>query len=211
MHRKLLVPATIMLLVLTLSNIVLLLNLPGEGELPSAKAVLAIAARICGLAFVGAALLRIMTQSSRSPWRPDKAFWVYFLATIVSIGLFSLIAGLIGASREPLQVLLRGVVATILFAPFAPWLVGLAVATPLGLDPRRFMRRFRLWLPPLIGWSLLIVTPLALVHALIDFRLMEGVGNLFWPLALLDGALSLAIVLFGFGLNVTAYGRAGAD
>ncbi len=210
-QRELIVPALLMLVVLTASNIVLLLNLPGKGELPSAAAILAIAARLGGLAFVGVALLRVLTHSSRPRWRPDGAFWIYFLATIVSLGLGSLIGSLTGASREPLPILMRGILNTVIFAPFAPWMVGMAVAIPLGLNPMRFMRRFRLWLPSLIGWSLVIVTPLALMHALIDYRLIEGVGELFWPLALLDGVLSLAIVLFGFAFNATAYRRAVSD
>lgn len=210
-YPDLVIPALLMLIVLTLSNVVLLRNMPAKSELPSAAAILAILVRLGGLAFIGVALLRVMTQSSRRPWRLDGAFLIYLLATFVSLGLGSVLGIVMGASREPLPLLMRGIVNTLLFAPFAPWMVGMAVACPLGVNPRRFIRRFRLWLPPLLGWSLLIVTPLALVHASIDFRLIEGVGNLFWPLALADGALSLAVVLFGFAFNATAYVRAVAD
>jgi hypothetical protein len=210
-YRNLVLPAVLMLVILSLSNVVLLSNMPSKGELPSATAIVAILLRLGGLAFIGVALLRVMTQSSRPPWRLDRAFLVYLLATLVSLGLGSVLGNALGGSREPLPLLMRGIVNTVLFAPFAPWMVGMAVASPLGLNPRRFMRQFRLWLVPLLCWSLLIVTPLAWVHAIIDFRLIEGVGDLFWPLALADGALSLAIVLLGFAFNATAYDRAIAD
>jgi len=210
-NPRIVFPAALMLLVLTFSNIVLLLNLPTPGQLPPIAAIVAIIARLLGLAAIGVALLRTLAGSSRPTWRPDGAFWLYLAATLVSLAVGSGIAAALGTSRAPLDVLVRSIVTAILLAPFAPWLVGIAVATPLGWNPRRFMRDFRRWLPPLILWGLLIVTPLGVVHALIDFRLMEGMGEWFWPVALLDGVLSLCIVLVGFALNVTAYRHVAPD
>lgn len=205
--RRLVVPAVAMGLVLTFSNIVLLMNMPVRGELPSPVAIGAIAIRLIGLAYVGAALLRVLTRSERPTWRPDGAFWLYLLATLVGLAIGAFLANLMGDSREPLGLLARSVVVAIVMAPFSTWMTGMAAAVPLGWDPRRFMRRFGAWLPPLLLWALLIVTPIGVVHALIDFRLVEGVGSLFWPVALLDGAFSLVIVLVAFALNTVAYRR----
>lgn len=203
--RRLVVAVAAMWLVLTFSNIVLLMNMPARGELPSAPAIGAIAVRLIGLAYVGTALLRVLTRSARPPWRPDGAFWLYLVATLVGLAIGALLGNLMGDSREPLPLLARSVVVAIVMAPFATWMTGMATAVPLGWNPRRFMRRFGAWLPPLLFWALLIVTPIGLVHALIDFRLIEGVGSLFWPVALLDGTLSLVIVLVAFALNAIAY------
>ncbi|HEX8623813.1 MAG TPA: hypothetical protein VF782_01910 [Allosphingosinicella sp.] len=206
-HRRLIVPAAAMWAVLTFSNIVLLTNMPVRGELPSAAAIGAIAARLVGLAYVGTALLRVLTRSARPVWRPDGAFWLYLVATLVALAIGALLGNLMGDSRAPLGLLARSVVVAIVMAPFATWMAGMATAVPLGWNPRRFMRRFGAWLLPLLFWSLLIVTPTGLVHALIDFRLIEGVGGLFWPVALLDGTLSLVIVLAALALNAVAYRR----
>jgi succinate dehydrogenase hydrophobic anchor subunit len=199
--------ALAMLLLLTGSNILLLRNMPEPGDLPSAAAIFAIVLRIGGLAYVGTALIRALAGSERPQWRPDGAFWLYLLATLASLAVGAGLASLLCDSREALPVLVRGVVSAVVLAPFAPWLVGMAAARPLGINPRRFMRQFGRWFPHLIFWSLLVVTPLGVAHALIDFQLIEGVGDLFWPLALFDGALSLLIILFGFALNVAAYRR----
>jgi hypothetical protein len=209
--RRLILPAAAMWLVLTFSNIALLLNMPAPGEMPSAMAVGAIAVRLIGLAYVGTALLRVLTGSARPPWLPDGGFGLYLLATFAGLGIGVLLGNLMGESREPLGLAARGVVVAIVMAPFATWMVGTAAAVPLGWNPRRFMRRFGAWLPPLLFWSLSIVTPLGIVHALIDFRLIEGVGSLFWPVALADGTLSLAIVLAGYALNAAAYRRVAPD
>ena len=210
-NRRIVFPAVMMLLLLTFSNIVLLLNLPKPGQLPSVAAIVAIGARLLGLAVIGVALLRTLAGSSRPAWRLDGALLLYIAATLVSLAVGSLLAELMGSSREPISVLTRSIVTAIVLAPFAPWLVGIAVAVPLGWNPRRFMRDFGRWLPPLILWALLIVTPLGVAHALLDFRLMEGIGQVFWPVALADGVLSLCIVLIGFALNVTAYRHVARD
>ena len=210
-NRRIVFPAVMMLLLLTFSNIVLLLNLPKPGQLPSVAAIVAIGARLLGLAVIGVALLRTLAGSSRPAWRLDGALLLYIAATLVSLAVGSLLAELMGSSREPISVLTRSIVTAIVLAPFAPWLVGIAVAVPLGWNPRRFMRDFGRWLPPLILWALLIVTPLGVAHALLDFRLMEGIGQWFWPVALADGVLSLCIVLIGFALNVTAYRHVARD
>jgi hypothetical protein len=206
-RRPMLVPALLLLVVLTGSNIVILFNLPAAGRLPNLPFFAAAFVRIAGILILSSAILRIGAPSERPAWRLDGGFWLYSLAVVLSIGLAAAETALLGDPTDPAGLALRSALSTLVLAPFATWFVGMNVATPLGWRPRRFMRRFGRWLPPLILWSLLLITPMGVVHALIDIRLIAGVGELFWPLALFDGALSALIALVGFGLNLAAYRR----
>src|SRR3546814_2087762 len=42
-------------------------------------------------------------------------------------------------------IVLRNILLTVALAPLAPWAVGIAVATPLGWNPARFLRDFGRW------------------------------------------------------------------
>jgi hypothetical protein len=167
--------------------------------------------RIAGILILSSAILRIGAPSERPAWRLDGGFWLYSLAVIASIGLAAAETVLLGDSTDPAGLALRNALSTLILGPFATWFVGMNVAKPLGWQPRRFMRLFGRWLPPLVIWSLLLITPMGVLHALIDIRLIAGVGELFWPLALFDGALSAVIALTGFGLNLAAYRRVAPD
>jgi hypothetical protein len=212
LRRPMLVPALLLLVVLTGSNIVILLNLPTEkGSLPPWPFLIAAFVRIGGVLVLSSAILRIGAPSERPPWRLDAGFLLYSVAILASLGLALGAASLLGNPTDPAGLALRSAISTIVMAPFAPWIVGMNVAKPLGWNPTRFMRAFRRWLPPLLLWSLLLITPMGVLHAMIDVRLIAGVGELFWPLALFDGALSTVLALTGFALNLAAYRRVAPD
>lgn len=200
-------PAVLLLVILTLSNIVILLNIPEGGAVPSYAFLAAAFVRVGGILVLGVAILRILADSERYPWRPDDAFWLYAASLIVSFGIGALLGDLVGAPDVFANIVLRNVLLTLVLAPFAPWVVGIAAATPLGWDPARFLRDFRRWLPPLLAWTLLLVTPMGILHAVIDLHLLEGAARWFWPLALFDGALSTLLALLSLGLNAEAYRR----
>ena len=211
LRRQMLVPALLLLVVLTGSNIVILLNLPQPGILPPLPFLIAAFVRIAGIIVLSSAILRLGAPSDRPEWRLDAGFWLYSVAIIASLALAAGEAALLGNPTDPAGLALRSAISTIILAPFAPWIVGMNVARPLGWRPTRFMRGFRRWLPQLIFWSLLLITPMGVLHALIDLRLIAGVGELFWPVALFDGALSAVIAFTGLGLNLAAYRRVAPD
>ncbi|WP_324749188.1 hypothetical protein SH591_11190 [Sphingomonas sp. LY54] len=204
---RLRLPAGLLLVVLTFSNIIILFNVPQEGATPSFAFLAAAFARVGGLLVLAVAILRILAASERHPWRPDGAFFLYAASLIVSFGVAALITGLAGEPDAFSTILLRNVLLTAFLAPLAPWVVGIAAATPLGWNPARFLRGFGRWLPPLLAWTLLLVTPMGILHAVIDLHLVKGAGEWFWPLSLFDGALSAVMALLGLGLNVEAYRR----
>jgi hypothetical protein len=205
--RAVLMPAVLLLLVLTISNIVILLDAPPPGAAPGLRLLAAAAARIVGLLVLSVALLRIAASSERPPYRIDGAFLLYIAGVALSLGLGVLLAFALGEPTHPATIALRSLVTTVLLAPLAPWMVAIAVAVPLAWDARRFVRDLRLWLPHLLLWSLLLVTPMAVLHAVIDVALLAGAGAWFWPAALFDGPLSTLMMLTAYGLNVAAYRR----
>jgi len=201
------VPFLLLLVVLTASNIVLLLNIPDPGERVGVAAALAGLARLVGLLVILVPLIRILTGSPRPPWRVDSAFFLFIPVVILSLALAAGLAAAFGMQSDPIRLALRTVATTLVLTPLAPWVVGAAAAVPLGADPRRFLRGFGRWLPPLLVWSLLVVTPLAFVHAWVDTALLEGRIAWFWTAALLDGLLSAVLVLVTYALYAAAYGR----
>ena len=207
LHPWLRVPAALLLVLLTVSNIVILFNIPPRDAIPSFAFLAAAFVRIGGMLVLAVAILRILAASERYPWRPDGAFWLYAASLIASFGVAALITALTGKPDAFATIVLRNILLAIVLAPFAPWVVGMAAATPLGWDPRRFLRNFARWLPPLLGWTLLLVTPMGILHAVIDLHLLEGAGSRFWLLALFDGALSSFMALLGLALNAAAYRR----
>jgi hypothetical protein len=99
------------------------------------------------------------------------------------------------------------VLVTLLTAPFVVWFTAIAVERPLAWRPRPYFRDFDRWLPPVLVWALLLTTPMGIVHALLDEWLLEGAGDAFWPVTLIDGPLSAAMALIGFALAAEAYRR----
>jgi hypothetical protein len=206
-RRELLVPALLLLLILTFTNIAILANIPARGAVPSAPFLAAAVARLVGLLVLAVGILRILTHSSRPLWLPDGGFWLYLLTFAASAGVNVAVAGLLGDRQDPVNLVARTVLVTLLLSPFMVWVVAIAVARPLAWRPGPWLRDLRRWWAPLVFWSLLAVTPMAVLHASIDIRLLKGAGELFWPLALFDGALSTAMALLALSLNATAYRR----
>lgn len=201
------VPALLLLAVLTASNIVLLLNIPLPGEPLDGVAVVAGLARLAGLLVFLVPLVRILAASPRPPWKPDAAFFLFAAVVIASFAVAGGLAAAFGVSPGPLRLALRTLAATLILTPLAPWIVGVAAAVPLGTNPARFLRDFGRWLAPLMVWSLLIVTPLAFIHALVDMALLQGRIGWFWTASLLDGVLSTVILVLTYALYAAAYRR----
>lgn len=208
LRRRGLVPAALaLLLLLTFSNVVVLQNMPAKGAAPPLAFVLAAFVRVAGLLVLAVALLRMLTASPRRPWVPDGGFWLY-VPTFAAGAAASILAGLLIGNRTELpNLILSNILVTLILSPFVVWFVALAVAKPLAWNPGPWLRDLGRWWPMTIFWTLLLVSPMAVLHAWIDIRLIAGVGELFWPLALFDGALSTAMALIALAINVAAYRR----
>jgi hypothetical protein len=203
--RALALPVLLLTLLLTVANIVLANSHPDtHPELLIFEAVALI--RAIGLLFLFVAMLRIVNRSVRSPWRPDASFALYLLTFLFGLGLTLGLARLLGDDVDPAAAgLLVGAGVSIVTAPLAAWFVAIAVERPLAWRAGPWLRDFGRWLVPMLLWSLILIVPLGQLHAAIDGLLVEGAGRWFWPLALLDGPLSVLLALLGLGLASAAY------
>jgi hypothetical protein len=204
----LLVPALALAVLLTVSNMVIVSNVPAEGEKLGAGFAAAALVRVAGLLLLAVALLRTMTASPRPRFRPDAGFWLYALTFVAANGV-SVAARLLTGGAEDSVASIAGmsVVTAIATAPFAVWFGALAVARPVPWSPAPWLRGLGRWLPQFLFWTLAVVTPLGVLHASIDNSVVKGTGDGFWPLLLLDGPLSTVMALFGLALVAAAYRR----
>jgi hypothetical protein len=205
--RRMVAPIVLLTVLLTATNIVLAQNVPPEGRPPALPFILAGFVRVAGLLVLAVAILRILAGSERPLWKPDGGFWLYILTLPVGIGVSVAAVALLGQRTDPAGLLMRGVLVAIVLAPFAAWFAAIAAARPLALDPRPWLKGLGRWLPSYLVWAVLLVAPVAALHAWLDEWLVLGAGELFWPIALLDGPLSVVVALLGFGLNAAAYRR----
>jgi hypothetical protein len=204
--RRLLVPAILFALLLTISNIVILLDKPGPDAI-SFSFMIAALIRVIGLVAMTVGILRILNGSPRPAWRPDGAFWLYGL-TLLATMVVAAIAGFAIAGRDnEIGGFLVGLAVTAVTAPLGPWFVAIAVERPLAWRPVPWLRRFSSWLPWLLLWNLLVVAPLGEIHGAIDRWLVAGAGDWFWPGALFDGPFSAAMATLGLALASVAYRR----
>ena len=205
---RLIVPVLLLTLLLTASNIVILMNLPTQGAAPGLGFALAAAVRVLGLLLLSAAILRIVAGSARRPFMPDAGFWLYALTFVLGVGATALVRVLTGVEQSLPGIVVTNILAALLLAPLTAWFVALAVERPVPWSPARWVRALPAWLPHFLFWTFVIVTPLAALHAGIDMRLARGeAGNAVWPLLLFDGPLSAVMALIGLGLASEAYRR----
>jgi hypothetical protein len=186
------------------TNVVLALYKPAPGAAPGALFLVAGLVRLLAAVAISVAALRIATGSPRRPWLPDGGFWLYFLLGIPGLAITGAAAWLGRGLPLVERILLMEFLAVALLVPFAVWFVAVAVEKPLRWVPT--FRRIGAWLLPLLLWSLLLVVPLAVLHAWLSLRLVDtaGTGD-FWPLAAIDAVASALLVLLALALRVTAY------
>jgi hypothetical protein len=206
-RRELLRPGLLLLVHLTLSNIVILKNVPAEGEGLGGLFAIAALVRVAGLLLIAVTALRILTDSPRPRWLPDGGFWLYVLTFAAGAAATGAARVMIGNEVGLANLIAGNAFVTLLLSPFVVWFVAAAVARPLAWRPVPWLKDLGRWWLPALFWTLLVVTPMAVLHAWIDTRLVEGVGDRFWPLALFDGALSTAMALLGLAINAAAYRR----
>jgi hypothetical protein len=191
------------------TNAVLALYKPGPDSKPGVVFALAGVVRVLALIAIGVAALRIATGSPRRRWLPDGAFWLYFALTLIGLAAAALGAALGARLGEGGRILLTEIAGVLLVAPIAVWMVAAATERPLAIPPGPSFRRPGLWLPAFLVWSMLLIVPLACLHAFLSMKLIETAGSAeFWPLAAADAATSTILVLLGLALRVAAYRRA---
>ena len=206
-ERPLLVPLLLLTVLLTASNIVILLNVPVKGQMPPVAFLTAAFVRIAGLLVVAVAILRLLTASPRPAWLPDAGFWLYVLSFAFIVGLTALFNFAAGNRPDTATGVLVNAVASLVTAPLAAWFAAMAVARRLAWRPSLWLRAWWAWLPHYLVWTLLLIVPLGALHAAIDARLLAGAGAWFWPLALADGPLSVLVAAGGLALAAEAYRR----
>lgn len=205
--RPILILLLLLGVVLTVSNIVILRNAPTKGQMPPVAFIAAACVRVVGLLVMAVAILRRINASPRPAWSPDAGFWLFVLTFAVEAAVTGALTMMAGGPDAPLAGLLVNIGATLVFAPLAAWFIALAVERPLAWRPSPWLRGWSLWLPPYLIWTLLLAIPLGALHQAIDTRLVKGAGEGFWPLALIDGPLSLMLVVVGLALSSEAYRR----
>lgn len=204
--RRMLWPAVALTVLLTVSNIVILQNKPAPGTMP-ATFVIAALVRVLGLVALTVAILRTLSDSPRSAWRPDGAFWLYGLTLLVTMVAGGAAGVAIAGEDNVIGEFLVSLAVAAVTAPLTAWIVAIAVEKPLAWRPGPWLRRFGHWLPWLLLWTLLVVAPAGEVHGALDRWLVAGAGDWFWPVALFDGPFSAAMALLGLALASTAYRR----
>ena len=199
-------PLALLLFVLLMgTNALLASHAPPRGGRPDTVFTLAGIVRGIGLISISVALLRIAAGSLRPRWLPDGGFFLYLGISAVALALSAAAAGIAAPWPIWARVVLVECAAILLVAPFARWMVAAAVEKPLALAPAPWFRGLGEWLPPYLLVSLPLVV-LACGHAYASLGLLSLVGApAFWPLALVDGLLSTALVLLTLALRVTAY------
>lgn len=205
--RRILVPALLLILFQSVCNVLMLATLPTASHPDHSRYIATLLLLALGLTACSIALLRILNASPRPPWQPDASLWLFGLVIIANL-LISITADLVvGGRRDLLAGLASGALSIIASAPFAPWLIAIAVERPLALRPQAHMRRFAAWLPALLLWDLLIVLPLGQLVTMLDEKLLAGANGWFWPIAVLYGLLAAAIGLVSCALASVAYRR----
>jgi hypothetical protein len=188
------------------TNALLALTKPADGELPGGAFVLGALVRILALTWISVAALRVAAESPRRPWSPDGGLGLYFLLSLLSLVLGIAGGALVASLPEPQRVAFGQLIAAVMVAPFTVWIVAAAIELPTAWSPMPHFRRFGAWLPQLLLWAVLLVVPLACLHAWTTFRMVVVVGQEgFWPLALADALLSTLLVLLTLALRLTAY------
>ena len=203
-RRRLIVPALLLTLLLTGTNIVLARWFPAEGEAASWQFAAAGLTRLVGLFVLAVAILRALNDSPRPLWRPDAGFWLYGATVLAGLGLTVAATMPFGARDDAWTDLVVGILVALASAPFSAWFTAIAVERPLAWRAGPWLRGFSHWLPHLLFWSLLLLVPLGRLHAAAAPLLIEG-GPWFWPLALADGPLSVLLALIALALASTAY------
>jgi hypothetical protein len=93
----------------------------------------------------------------------------------------------------------------------AAWFVAAAVESPLAWKPMPWLANFGAWLLPVLVWSLLLVFPIIVVHALLTVRIGGMPLGASWWLILTDAALSTLGALLSLALGLAAYRRVAKD
>ena len=205
--RRMLLPAVLLALGLTASNIANAYTLPTAANPDYLPYLIAFLLHVLWVIAFAVAILRLLNGSARPPLQPDSSLALYALALIASF-VIGIVSDLTMGGRDSLLTgLATGAMAVIIRAPLAAWFVAIAVERPLAWQFGPYMRHFSAWLPALLLWSLLILVPLIQLYYVLGRMILAGAGDWFWPLALLNGSLGAAIELVSLSLASVAYRR----
>ena len=188
------------------TNAVLALNKPTDGTAPGLVFVVAGLLRLIALVWISVVALRLATGSRRRTWMPDGGFFLYLGISLLAFAAIA-VGGIVARELPDLQrIVTTQVIGLLLIAPLTVWTVAAAVERPLAISPAPRFRHLGQWLPSFLLWAVLLVLPLAVLHAVTSLRLLEWAGqDGFWPLAAADALISTLLVMITLALRVTAY------
>ena len=205
--RRLLLPTLLLVVLLAVGKIALLANLPSEQDKDHFPYLIAFLVVTLGMMAFIVAILRILTRSVRPPWQPDLSVLLYGLTVIAgtAIGLAADFA--VGGTEDLLGGLASAALDAVIGAPLAVWFVAIAVEGPLAWNPGPWLGSFRLWLPALLLWELLIVAPLSQLLLMLNQKVLSIGTDWYWPAVLVEAPLAVAVGLVSLALASTAYRR----
>lgn len=154
------------------------------------------------------AAIRIAGASQVSPWAMDGGWWLYFILTLLCIGVHSLAEALIMPIGLPswLHFGVAGALAYLPILAIARWRTALAVegwraSVPGNLGANRIFYRAAL---PLV---LIAIVPLGMLHTLLSqlATFTRGTPGGELQLALLDAGTGTILIFFELAMMVSIY------
>lgn len=152
--------------------------------------------------------IRIASSSQVSPWALDGGWWLYFILTLLCIGVHSLAETLIMPIGLPLW-LHFGVAGALAYLPilaFARWRAALA-AEGWRASVTENLGAIRIFYTAALPLALLAIVPLGMLHALLSqlATFTRGTPGGEFQLALLDAATVTILIFFELAMMVSIY------
>ena len=199
-------PAILLFGFVALTTAGIAIDQAGEADRPGVLFALTGLVRLAAIWLLSVALLRIGAASERSTYVPDGAFWLHGAVSFIPVAV-----AVVFQLALPRDWPIGGAFANLATVPLAAWFVAAAVETPLAWNPMPWLRNFAVWLLPVFAWSLLLLFPIIVIHALLTVR-MDGMPlESIWWLILLDSGASTLGGLLSLALGLAAYRRVAKD
>lgn len=195
-------PAFLLFVFIALTSAGVAIDRSGAGDGAGVLFALSGLVRLAAVWLLSVALLRIGAGSARPTYLPDGAFWLHGLLSFIPVA-----AAVAFQLSLPPEWPIGGAFANLATLPLAAWFVAAAVERPLAWNPAPWLREFGDWLLPVFVWSLLLVFPIIVVHALLTVAADGMPLAASWWLILVDAGVSTLGALLSLAIGLAAYRR----